>query len=90
MGCRGINLLHHCLHHGLQGNVLSFFTDFYVCRVISLTYSHFSLHLQMLWYRVSLLEQGGNKLSGRWSLLNPAFPTEAGKKKEKGDFQTEY
>jgi len=31
------------------------------------------------------LKQGGNKQSGRWSLLTPALPPEEGKKEEKGE-----
>ncbi|XP_063187185.1 uncharacterized protein LOC134513912 [Chroicocephalus ridibundus] len=49
---QGDSLPHHALHHMLQGNLCSgtwstspcsFFTDFDVCRVVSLTYSHSSL-----------------------------------------------
>lgn len=49
-GLQGNNLLHHGLHHGLQGNLCSgisnispsFNTDLGVCRVISLIFSHCS------------------------------------------------
>jgi len=51
-GLQGDNLLHHGLHHGLQGNLCSggwstsspsILTGLSVCRVVSLTYSHSSL-----------------------------------------------
>jgi len=57
MGCRD-RLPHHGLLHRLQGNPCfgawstsfpSFFTDPGVCRAISLTSSHSSLQLQLLW-----------------------------------------
>jgi len=52
-GLQGDSLPHHGLHHGLQGRTLcsgvsstsspSFFTNFGVCRVVSLTSPHSSL-----------------------------------------------
>jgi len=36
------------------------------------------------------LEQGGNKLSGRCSLLTPDLPLEEGKKEEKGERLTNW
>ncbi|KAK4818263.1 hypothetical protein QYF61_009968 [Mycteria americana] len=55
-GLQGDSLPHHGLHHRLQGNLCSsawstscpsFFTALGVCRVVSLTYSHSSLWLQL-------------------------------------------
>jgi len=57
MGCRDNSLPHQGLHQGLQGNLCSgawrtsshsFFTDFGVCRIVSLTYSHSFLWLKLL------------------------------------------
>jgi len=53
-GLEGDSLPHHGLHHRLQGNLcsgawsiasLSFFTDLGIYRVLSLTYSHYSIPL---------------------------------------------
>jgi len=58
-GLQGDSLPHHGLLHRLQGNLCSgtwstsspsFFTDLGFCRVVSLTYSHSSLLLQVLFH----------------------------------------
>jgi len=65
-GLQGHTLPHHALLHGLQGYLhsniwstlsYSFFADLSVCRVVSLTYSHFSLP--------AAVPQGLNVLSQR-------------------------
>ncbi|KAK4826200.1 hypothetical protein QYF61_006144 [Mycteria americana] len=90
-GLQGDSLPHHGLHHGLQGNLCSgawstsspsFFTGLGVCRVVSLTYSHSSLQLQLHRFFPPLLQyvipealppslMGSALASGR-SVLQPA------------------
>ncbi|KAK4832092.1 hypothetical protein QYF61_020707 [Mycteria americana] len=63
-GLQGDTLPHHGLHHRLQGNLCSgawstsstsFFTDLGVCRVVSLTYSHSCLWLQLRRFSIYLI-----------------------------------
>jgi len=60
-GLQADSLPHNGLHHKLQGNLCSgawstsspsFFPDLGVCRVISLTYSHYSVRLHVLPHRI--------------------------------------